>query len=135
MGMVLSGGAIRRGVRDGRIGISPYDEGQIEAAHINLRLGDSDAMRDGVLVVQPAQFVLARTLEHITLPKNLCGHLEGRSKLAQLGLSIEQSSTFVEPGSDSTMVLEIYNVSSEAVRLERGKNVAKLILMQITDNF
>jgi dCTP deaminase len=133
--MVLSGEAIRRGVRDGRIGISPYSETQVEAAHVNLHLGESDAMKDDVLTIKPRGFVLARTLERITLPKDLCGQLEGRSKLAQLGLSVEQSSTLVEPQSDTTMVLEIYNVSSEIVRLERGKKVAKLILMRITDDF
>lgn len=133
--MVLSGEAIKRGLRDGRIGIEPFDESQIEAAHVNLRLGESDRMEHGSLIVEPGEFVLARTLERITLPGDLCGHLEGRSKLAQSGLSVEQSSTFVEPESDGTMVLEICNVGKEAVRLERGKKVAKLVLLRITGDF
>ncbi|WP_408996111.1 dCTP deaminase [Streptomyces caniscabiei] len=92
-------------------------------------------MKHDSLTVGPGEFVLARTLERITLPGDLCGHLEGRSRLAQSGLSVEQSSTFVEPESDGTMVLEICNVGNEAVRLERGKNVAKLILLRITHDF
>ena len=135
LGIVLSGEAIKRGIRDRRIRIEPFDEKQVEAAHINLHLGDSEKMQDDSLVMEPNDFVLARTLERVTLPQNICGSLEGRSKLAQLGVSIEQSSTFVEPGSDSDMVLEMKNVSNSTVHLKRGQKIAKLILMRITNDF
>ena len=133
--MVLSGSAIKVGVHEGRIGISPYEEGQIEAAHVNLHLGECDAMTDDTLLVKAGGFVLAKTLERITLPYELCGSLEGRSKLAQQGLSIEQSSTFIEPGSDSVMTLEIFNASAVDIQLRLGQKVAKMVLIKITDDF
>jgi hypothetical protein len=37
--MVLSGEAIKRGVREGIIGITPFSEEQVEAVHVNLHLG------------------------------------------------------------------------------------------------
>jgi deoxycytidine triphosphate deaminase len=133
--MIISGAAITRGVQEGRIGITPFSVSQVEAAHVNLHLGESQAMEGDTLVVKAGQFVLARTLERITLPDTICGSMEGRSKLAQQGLSVEQSSTFIEPGSDTTMVLEIHNVGPVEVCLKRGQKIAKMILMRIVDDF
>ena len=133
--MVISGTAIKRCVREGKIGITPFSENQVEAAHVNLHLGEGLTMRDGVLVVGAGQFVVARTLERIRIPDTLCGFIEGRSKLAQQGVSIEQSSTLIEPGSDATMALEIFNASAEEVRLERGQKIAKMVLVRIVDDF
>lgn len=133
--MIISGAAIKRGVQEGRIGITPFSENHVEAAHVNLHLGESSAMKDDILIVEAGQFVVARTLERITLPDTICGSMEGRSKLAQQGLSIEQSSTFIEPGSDTTMALEIFNASTKQIRLERGQKIAKMNLMRIVDDF
>ena len=77
--------------------------------------------------------MVARTLERIRLPDSLCGIIEGRSKLAQQGLSVEQSSTFIEPGSDNDMVLEIFNASDRAIHLKIGQKIAKIVLFKITD--
>jgi deoxycytidine triphosphate deaminase len=131
--MVISGEAIKRGVREGIIGIVPFSEDQVEATHVNLHLGESDDIKDGVISVVAKGFVLARTKERITLPLNVCGLIEGRSKLAQKGISVEQSSKLIEPGSDNTMVLEIFNASDEVVVLKVGQKIAKMILLKITD--
>lgn len=133
--MVISGEAVKRGVKKGIIGITPFSEDQVEAAHVNLHLGESHAMENDVLTINAGQFVVARTLERIRLPDTICGSMEGRSKLAQQGLSIEQSSTFIEPGSDTTMALEIFNAGTGQVCLERGQKVVKMILMRIADDF
>jgi deoxycytidine triphosphate deaminase len=129
--MVISGSAIKKGMSKGIIGISPYSEGQIEAVHVNLHLGVRDV--DGGISIPARGFVLARTKEKITLPADICGLIEGRSKLAQQGISVEQSSKLIEPGSDSTMVLEIFNVSDTEVRLLEGQKIAKMVLLKITD--
>jgi deoxycytidine triphosphate deaminase len=49
-------------------------------------------------------------------------------------VSVEQSSTFVEPGSDNQMVLEIYNAGSKEVTLQTGQPIAKLFLMRVVDS-
>ena len=131
--MVLSGEAIKRGVREGIIGISPFSEDQVEAVHVNLHLGETEGMADGVLSVAAKGFAIARTEEMISLPSELCGLIEGRSKLAQQGVSVEQSSKLIEPRSDSTMVLEIFNASDTEIRLRQGQKIAKMILLKISD--
>jgi dCTP deaminase len=133
--MVLSGNAIKRGVEVGRIQIDPFNEDRVEAAHVNLHLAEHPHMRNGLLVVRAGEFIVARTIERVKLPDDICGILEGRSRLAQKGLSIEQSSTFIEPGSDTTMALEIFNAGGQAVSLETGQKVAKMVLMHVIDDY
>jgi len=131
--MVLSGEAIRRGIREGVIGITPFSEEQVEAVHVNLHLGEHEAAKDGLVRIAAKGFIIARTEERITLPSGICGLIEGRSKLARQGISVEQSSKLIEPGSDSTMVLEIFNASDGEVSLSVGQKIAKMILLKITD--
>lgn len=131
--MVLSGRAIKKGMYDGIIRITPFSDDQIEAVHVNLHLGESDGARDGVVFVPAKGFVIAHTAERISLPVGICGFIEGRSKLTQQEISVEQSSKLVEPGSDNTMVLEIFNASEKGVRLLAGQKIAKMILLTATD--
>ena len=118
-------------MRRGKLQITPYADAHIEAAHINLHLSTG---ADQALVVGPRAFVTARTVEKITHSSDLCGFMEGRASLAKLGISTEQSSTFVEPGSDNTLTLEIFNASQQPVTLESGQPIAKLILMPVLNN-
>jgi dCTP deaminase len=127
--MMLSRKAILMAIKQGRLGIDPIDEADIEAAHINLHLDDAI----GEIVIEPKAFVVNRTREVVTLSQDFCGLMEGRSRLARLGISVEQSSTFVEPGTDNPMMLEIFNASDQVVTLRGGQEIAKLMIMKLTD--
>lgn len=131
--MVLSGKAIKMGIEKGIIGISPFSEDYLEAAHVNLHLGSIDGIKGDTFTLEPKCFTVARTRETIRLPATLCGFIEGRSKLAQKGLSVEQSSTFIEPGSSSTMALEIFNAGDKPIELKLGQKIAKMVIVKITD--
>lgn len=132
--MVLSAAAIKKAIATKVVAIRPFSEDQLETAHINLHLGELLLANGEASVVLPSKgFTLAKTRERITLAPHICGIIEGRAKLAQRGISIEQSSTFIEPGSDSTMVLEIFNASDESVELHQGDKIAKLVLLRVTD--
>ncbi len=131
--MILSGIAIKKAMARGNIAIDPFVEDQIEQAHVNLHLGEMTGMGE-VALVAPKAFVLARTLEKVTLPANICGLIEGRASLAKRGISVEQSSKFIEPGSNNQMVLEIFNASDQPVELKIGQPIAKMLLCHITDD-
>ena len=59
--------------------------------------------------LDPSDFVLAMTLESITVPKNLIAMVEGRSTYARLGLSMHQTAPWIQPGWSGPIVLEIMN--------------------------
>jgi dCTP deaminase len=138
----------------GRIRIDPFDRDQVGAASIDLTLGDEirviedgdvpidlspdvdyrDHTRvqrlDAPYVVEPGTTLHGITRERITLPRDVCGFLEGRSRFARLGLMIHVTSAFVQPGVENRQVLEISNVSLRPLRLYAGVRLCQIVLMR-----
>ena len=66
----------------------------------------------------------------MTLPPDVCGFLEGRSRFARLGLMVHVTSAFVQPGVRNRQVLEMSNVSSRSLGIHAGVSVCQLVLMR-----
>jgi dCTP deaminase len=66
--------------------------------------------------LEPQEFVLALTYEHIYMPRNLIAMVEGRSTYARVGLSMHQTAPWIQPGWDGHITLEIRN--SGPLRIE-----------------
>ncbi|HEY8495332.1 MAG TPA: dCTP deaminase [Myxococcota bacterium] len=151
---VLTRDAILREIEAGRLVIEPLSEDQIGPASIDLTLGreirvlepggesipirdESDyrdhsrALRlDEPYLLAPGGTILGVTVEHITLPPDLCGFLEGRSRFARLGLMIHVTSAFVQPGVSNRQVLEMSNVSGHPLEIHAGVRLCQLVLMR-----
>jgi dCTP deaminase len=151
---VLTRDAILREIDEGRIGIDPFDRRQVGVASIDLTLGsdireilsdptpirveDETDYRDHTRVadlsepfrLEPGVTIHGITEEHLTLPDDLCGFLEGRSRFARLGLMIHVTSAFVQPGVSNRQVLEMSNVSSRALEIVAGVRICQLVLMR-----
>lgn len=67
--------------------------------------------------IQPGEFVLARTYEKVTVPRDLIARVEGRSTYARVGLSMHQTAPWIQPGWQGQIVLEIMNNGSLAIDL------------------
>jgi dCTP deaminase len=141
-------------IEAGRLRIDPYDPSAVGPASIDLTLGselrviepgsdpipireDSDFRRytrrielDGSFVLAPGATVHGITRERITLPPNLCGLLEGRSRFARLGLMIHVTSAFVQPGVSNRQVLEISNVAGHPLSLHPGVRVCQIVVLR-----
>jgi dCTP deaminase len=150
---VLTRDAILAEIEAGRLVIEPFAKDQLGAASIDLTLGDEIRVmrnhepidlvadsdyRDHTRVERlDRPYVLASgstihgiTRERITLPMNLCGFLEGRSRFARLGLMIHVTSAFVQPGVSNRQVLEMSNVSGRPLRIHAGVRLCQLVLMR-----
>jgi dCTP deaminase len=73
------------------------------------------------------EFVLARTVEKITLPRRLAAVCMGKSSLSRLGINIHQTGGFIDAGFSGTLTLEIGNVNPRPVVLHAGMPVAQLV--------
>ena len=82
------------------------------------------------IILKPGQLVLGITKERISLPENLTGWLQGRSRFARIGLSVHVTASFVQPGSDNKQVLEIINLGPHTLVLKAGSKIAQLILQR-----
>jgi len=57
-------------------------------------------------VLSDKDFVIATTLEKLTLPNDIVGHLHGKSSLARLGIAVHSTAARFDPGWDGHPVLE-----------------------------
>jgi dCTP deaminase len=76
----------------------------------------------------PGETIHGITRERITLPDDISGWLEGRSRFARLGLMIHVTSGFVQPGVASRQVLEMSNVSSRTLLIHSGVRLLQIVL-------
>lgn len=73
---------------------------------------------DGAYILMPKDFVLCTTFEHIYLPPTLCGRIEGKTKLARLGVSIHMTAPTIQADWAGVITLEIANHSTLPIRLK-----------------
>jgi dCTP deaminase len=151
---VLTRDAILAELESGRLEISPFERDQLGSASVDLTLGDEirvfDAS-DGPIdlleqadyrsytsvrrldepwILAPGSTIHGITRERISLPRDLCGFLEGRSRFARLGLMIHVTSAFVQPGVSNRQVLEMSNVAARALRIHAGVRLCQLVLLR-----
>lgn len=69
---------------------------------------------DSEFVIQPHQFILASTLEYISLPETVAGLIQSRSSIGRMGL-VAVAAAWVSPGFKGCPTLEIYNAGEVAV--------------------
>ena len=151
---VLTRDRILAEIESGRVVVDPFDRDQLGAASIDLTLGDEIRVirrgdtpidllegadfRDHTDVqmlatpytLEPGCTIHGITRERVTLPADLCGFLEGRSRFARLGLMIHVTSAFVQPGVSNRQVLEMSNVSNRSLRIHAGVRLCQLVLMR-----
>lgn len=75
---------------------------------------------------KPGGFVLGRTMETIGLPWHLAGRVEGRSRLARLGVGVHVTAPKTDPGFHNSITLEIYNLGPWTLRLRAGMKICSL---------
>jgi len=83
---------------------------------------------------EPGDFVLASTLEKVTLPSNsmLAARVEGRSSFARLGLVVHMTAPTIHCGFSGTVVLEMYNFGSFEIKLYPQKTrICQLIFERV----
>jgi dCTP deaminase len=68
-------------------------------------------------VLEPNEFILAQTYEHVWIPRHLIGMVEGRSTYARVGLSMHQTAPWLQPGWDGHITLEIRNSGRNKIEL------------------
>ena len=151
---VLTRSVILQEIEDGRVSIDPLDSDQVGVASIDLTLGDEIRLIESgsepieirdetdfrehtrvaslqqAFVLEPGVTIHGITRERVTLPPDVCGFLEGRSRFARLGLMVHVTSALVQPGVSNRQVLEMSNVSSRSLRIYRGVRVCQLVLMR-----
>ena len=155
--MVLSDRTIREELASGRLVIRPLEDGCIQPASVDLHLDRRiltfrtsalpyidvreplDGLTESVEVgeeqpffVRPGEFLLISTLEHLELPDDIAGRLEGKSSLARIGLLVHSTAGYVDPGWKGKLTMQITNVGRLPVTLYAGMRIAQISFLRLT---
>jgi dCTP deaminase len=147
---LLTNQVIKKELEEGNIKITPpLTDDQISVVSVDLTLSNefwvyktnsqpipikeetnyldyTDHIEAEEITIKPQQTIIAITKEKITLPGNICGWLEGRSRFARLGLLIHISAGLIQPGVNNHQVLEITNLSPNILTLHAGERICQL---------
>jgi dCTP deaminase len=148
--VILSDYDIKILCQAGTLGIEPIADSdkQFQPASVDLRLGTDfirvrkshvgviDVLKpeqefdriiaDKTFVIEPGEFILASTIEKVTLPTNLVGRVDGRSSLGRLGLVIHVTAGFIDPGFSGHITLELTNLNPSPLRLHVGMRICQV---------
>jgi len=156
--MVLSDRTIKAEISRGRIIIEPLSEDCIQPASVDLHLDrkllifksqryptyidvrhNMDYMNelveieeDSPFFLNPGEFVLASTLESITLPDDIVARLEGKSSLGRIGLLIHSTAGYVDPGWSGNLTLELSNVAKLPITLYYKMKIGQISFLRLT---
>ncbi|GAA1546859.1 dCTP deaminase [Dactylosporangium maewongense] len=155
--MLLSDRDLTKELADGQLRLEPFDKDLVQPSSIDVRLDrwfrvfnnhlythidpaiqqdDLTAMvevDDGQpFVLHPGEFVLASTLEVISLGDQLAGRLEGKSSLGRLGLLTHSTAGFIDPGFSGHVTLELSNVANLPIMLWPGMKIGQLCIFRLS---
>ncbi|GAA4283575.1 dCTP deaminase [Brevibacterium daeguense] len=154
---LLSDRDIRAQIDAGRICLDPFDPTLIQPASVDVRLDrffrlfDNhkysvidpaqhqpeltrlvETEPDAPFVLHPGEFVLASTLEFITLPDDVAARLEGKSSLGRLGLLTHSTAGFIDPGFTGHVTLELSNVATLPITLWPGMKIGQFCFFELS---
>ncbi len=156
--MVLSDRTIKEEIDKGRIIIDPLTPGCVQPASVDLHLDKKllafkpqrhpayiDVRRsldylhelveldeDNAFFLNPGELVLASTLESITLPDDIVGRLEGKSSLGRIGLLVNSTAGYVDPGWQGNLTIEISNVAKLPITLYYKMKIGQISFLRLT---
>lgn len=158
--MVLSDVDIRRYIETGKIKITPaLPPDQFGSCSVDFRLGNEfnifehsrypyidlrekrgieDLMKPVIVenheafILQPREFVLAITEEHLELDDDVLGRLEGRSSLGRIGIIVHGTAGLFDPGWSGRATLELSNLGRMPVALYPGMRICSMTFEQLS---
>lgn len=134
-------------------------ERQVQPASIDLRLGNrivrfsdkgpkqidikdveqiqkyakEEYIEDGQgIVIGANEIVYGQVYEHISIGEKFSAKIEGRSRVARLGLSVHCTGDYINPGFIGAMPLQIFNYNKFSIKLYPYIGICQMILFKLT---
>lgn len=159
--MILSDRDIKKAVISKRVQITPVPDWktQLGSCALDLRLGfryrvfdhsrtpyidpqDSKTLvnitteirvkKGEAFTLHPGEFILAVTEEHICMPDDLAGRLEGRSSIGRLGVVVHSTAATIDAGFQGNITLELANMGRIPVMLYPGMRICSVSFEQLS---
>jgi len=86
---------------------------------------------DEAYLLRPHEFVLASTLQHLSLNDAIAAEIDGRSSIGRLGVLVHATAGWIDPGFQGFVTLEIVNLAPVPVKLYPGMRIAQLVFSSL----
>ena len=113
------------------LGVTLDPEALDVTRHIEAYTELKDLSGDGPWRLEPGRFIIGYTLERVSLPFHLGGRVEGRSRLARLGVGVHITAPKIDPGFHNQIALEIFNLGPWTIELKEGMRICTLLVEQL----
>ncbi len=155
--MLLSDRDLVAAYKSGQLNLEPFDSELVQPSSIDVRLDrwfrifnnhlhthiDPSVQQDDLttlvevadgepFVLHPGEFVLASTLEIVSLGDELAARIEGKSSLGRLGLLTHSTAGFIDPGFSGHVTLELSNVATLPIKLRPGMKIGQLCVFRLS---
>lgn len=120
--------------------VNPYTRNQLQPNSYDCLLGDELKTLSGETIniseepytLKPNEFILGSTFESVNVPRDICGHVDGKSSIGRLGVFVHVSSGFIDSGFHGNITLEIFNCSNKSFELIQGMPICQLVFETLT---
>ena len=139
--MIWSDVCIKQAQRCGKINITPFKKEMIQPNSIDLTLDDeimiydmrsnefeSYLLSEDDCKIMQGDFILASTVEKVTLGNGVCAQVDGKSSYGRKGLQVHMTAGWIDSGFSGNITLEMSTVGQD-IRLEVGMPIAQLVFM------
>ena len=155
--LILSDRDIRAALASGRVGIEPFDDAAVQPSSVDLRVDRFfrtfhnhrhpfidvkkqmedltevvEVKEEEAFILHPGEFVLGSTKEYVRLPEDLVARLEGKSSLGRLGLLINSTAGYVDPGFEGHLTLELSNVANLPITIYPDMKIGQISFFRLT---
>lgn len=136
--MMWSDACIKQAQKCGKINITPFDETRIQPNSIDLTLDDeilalnrkTNEFEEHTLgrycYFGTDAFILASTVERVSLSNGVCAQVDGKSSYGRKGLQVHQTAGFIDAGFSGNITLELKTVG-QPIRLYAGMPICQLV--------
>lgn len=120
--------------------IYPINTNDIQPCSVDLHLSeDLKDLHDNTYNLKycdyklgPGEFILASTLEHVEIPDDLVGIVEGKSSIGRLGITAHVTAGYIDAGFKGNITLEIANLSDKPFTLQYNMSICQIIFETLT---
>lgn len=156
--MILSDRSLIEALDCGRIEVDPIGEGCLQPSSLDIRVDkyfrtyrhtpwshpiidpkqpqepemDYWELDDIPFRLEPQQFALASTVEHVRVADDLVGRVEGKSSIGRMGLLVHATAGFIDAGFSGFLTLELSNLTDRPWFVYPGMTIAQISFQALT---
>ena len=100
-------------------------------SYINNHTDEVDIASLNGYTLRAGSLIIGKTVETVGLSNRLSGRVEGRSRLARLGVGVHITAPKIDPGFHNQITLEIFHLGNTDVKISGGMTICTLLIERL----